>query len=382
MLAIKLRHHGDVLLSTALYRALMEQFPGVQVDVLIYKETTPLLENNPDVHRVLTIDRRLKGWKRVKAELGLLLGVRREKYDIVIHLTDQWIGALIARFSRAPKRIEMFYAKRDTPFWHNSFTDCVLPPARGKAHAVELNLMCLSKLGLDPSRIKGKMALIPSETNKKKVLEWLEKEGIQGAFVLIHPAARWPFKCWEDEKFAEVVAYLLGKGYHVVLTCAPDPVEKSMTAEIERLARLKVAEGGVHEKVANNGVGNSSKFIEGELSTNTENAVLLNLGGLVSLPLVAAMLSQCKFYIGVDSAPMHMAAALDVPQIALFGPSWVEEWKPWSDRAKVIYAGDYGPLPHPDSINTDDHTRLLRAIPTEVVLQEIEGLEQRLSQHS
>ncbi|MDH4396734.1 MAG: putative lipopolysaccharide heptosyltransferase III [Limnobacter sp.] len=352
VLVIKLRHHGDVLLSTALYRALVEHFPGIQVDVLIYKETTPLLENNPHVHRVLTIDRKLKGWKRVKAELGLLLGVRREKYDAVIHLTDQWVGALITRFSQAPKRVEMFYAKRDKPFWHNSFTDCVMPPARGKAHAVELNLMCLSKLGVDPSSIKGKMALVPSEANQLKVREWLGKEGIGGLnggdFVLIHPAARWPFKCWEDDKFAEVVAYLLGKGYHVVLTCAPDPVEKAMTAEIERLARQKA----------------------------TGNAVLLNLGGQVSLPLVAAMLSNCRFYIGVDSAPMHMAAALDVPQIALFGPSWVEEWKPWSNRAKVIYAGDFGPLPHPDSINTDDHTRLLRAIPTQVVLKEIEMLEQ------
>lgn len=378
MLAIKLRHHGDVLLSTALYRALAEHFPGIQVDVLIYKETTPLLENNPQVHRVLTIDRKLKGWKRVKAELSLLFGVRRERYDAVIHLTDQWIGALIARFSKAPKRVEMFYAKRDNAFWHNSFTDCVMPPARGKAHAVELNLMCLSKLGLNPSTIKGKMALIPSETNKKKVLEWLGNEGVTGPFVLIHPAARWPFKCWEDEKFAKVVAFLLRKGYHVVLTCAPDPIEKAMTAEIERLARLRLTDNGLNEGE----VGPIAKTRDmaeedaGYLGGKSKT-VLVNLGGQVSLPLVAAMLSECIFYIGVDSAPMHMAAALDVPQIALFGPSWVDEWKPWSNRAKVIYAGDYGPLPHPDSINTEDHTRLLKAIPTEVVLKEIDALEQR-----
>lgn len=361
VLAIKLRHHGDVLLSTALYRALAEHFPGIEVDVLIYKETLPLLENNPHVRRVLTIDRALKGWKRVKAELSLLLSVRREKYDAVIHLTDQWIGALIARLSGAPKRVEMFYAKRDKPFWHNSFTDCVVPPARGQAHAVELNLLCLSKLGLDPKRIKGKMALVPSAANKTKVQNWLGQEGVSGRFVLIHPAARWPFKCWEDEKFAAVVAYLLSKGYHVVLTCAPDPVEKAMTAEIERLARDMALRS------------------DNPKSTGSDSArgALVNLGGQVSLPLVAAMLEQCDFYIGVDSAPMHMAAALDVPQIALFGPSWVEEWKPWSDRATVIYAGDYGPLPHPDSINTDDHTRLLKAIPTEVVLREIDALELR-----
>lgn len=361
VLAIKLRHHGDVLLSTALYRALVEHFPGIEVDVLIYKETLPLLENNPHLRRVLTIDRALKGWKRVKAELSLVLGVRREKYDAVIHLTDQWIGALIARLSGAPKRVEMFYAKRDKSLWHRSFTDCVVPPARGQAHAVELNLLCLSKLGLDPTLIQGKMALIPTAANKTKVLSWLEREGITGRFVLIHPAARWPFKCWEDEKFAAVVAYLLNKGYHVVLTCAPDPVEKSMTAEIERLARAEVLKS---PSVAN------------------ARGVLVNLGGQVSLPLVAAMLDECEFYIGVDSAPMHMAAALDVPQIALFGPSWVQEWKPWSERATVVYAGDYGPLPHPDSINTNDFTRLLKAIPTEVVLREIDALEVREQKNS
>ena len=58
ILIMKLRHHGDVLLSTALYKALCELFPGVQVDALIYKETTPLLLNNPHLRKVLCIDRK------------------------------------------------------------------------------------------------------------------------------------------------------------------------------------------------------------------------------------------------------------------------------------------------------------------------------------
>lgn len=353
ILVIKLRHHGDVLLTSALYKALAEQFEGVEIDTLIYKETRPLLTNNPRLRQILTIDRSVKGFKRLRAEVGLVRQIRRERYDAIIHLTDQWIGALIARFSRAPKRIQMQYAKRDTSFWHNSFTDRITPPQRGQAHAVELNLLCLSALGLDPKTIQGKMELVPAPADLETMGTQIQQAGIEGDFVLIHPAARWPFKCWNDEKFAQVINRLLQNGLSVILTCSPDPVEKAMTDNIERLARAGQSSGGM----------------------------LVNWGGQVTLPKVAALLKLCRFYIGVDSAPMHMAAALDVPQVALFGPSWVEEWKPWSNRAKVIYAGDYGPLPHPDSINTDDTTRLLEAIPVEVVEKEVDRLIQETRQH-
>lgn len=354
ILVTKLRHHGDVLLTTALYRALAESFPGIQIDTLIYKETTPLLENNPHLSKIWCIDRKVKGWDRVKAELGLILQIRREGYDAVIHLTDQWIGALIARFSKAPVRVQMFYSKRDRPLWHNSFTHRIDPPPRGQAHAIELNLMCMKALGIDPETLKGKMALQPSASALAKADEILTQSGIKGPFVLIHPAARWPFKCWTDSKFAEVVAHLMSNGLNVILTCSPDEVEKAMTGEIERLAR---------------------ELVQGK--PEAAEMVLTNKAGQVTLPVVAALLQRCTFYVGVDSAPMHMAAALDVPQVALFGPSWLQEWRPWSDNAKVIYAGDYGPLPHPDSINTDDPTRLLDAIPTEVVVEAVDSLIQQ-----
>lgn len=336
-----------MLLTTALYHALFEQFPGVQIDTLIYKETTPLLQNNPHLNRVYCIDRKLKGFARLKAELGLVLQIRRNNYNAVIHLTDQWIGALTARFSNAPVRVQMAYAKRDNALWHACFTDRIQPPPRGQAHAVELNLLCLQALGINPRSIHGEMVLRPSPENLELADRLLNEHGVNGPFVLIHPAARWPFKCWEDKKFAEVVVHVLNKGLHVVLTCSPDPVEVRMTAEIERLARSNMG-------------SNSTK--------------LVNVGGKMSLPLLAALLKLSKFYVGVDSAPMHMAAALNVPQVALFGPSWVQEWRPWSDKATVIYAGDFGPLPLPDSINTDNTTRLLAAIPTEVVIQSVDKL--------
>ncbi len=347
VLVIKLRHHGDVLLTTALYRALKDQFPGIQVDTLIYKETLPLLENNPHLNQIHCIDRKLKGFARLKAELNLIKQVRHTGYDAVIHLTDQWTGALVAAFSRADTRVQMKYAKRNNALWHACFTHAITPPPRGQAHAIELNLMCLSAFGIDPNTVKGQMALVPGPQHLEKARNILAEHGVQQPFVLIHPAARWPFKCWEDHKFAQVVQHIQNRGFDVVLTCSPDPVEVEMTKQIETLAN------------------------HGEATQSTR---VVNLGGTLSLPVLAALLSQCKFYVGVDSAPMHMAAALNVPQVALFGPSWLNEWRPWSNKATVIYAGDFGPLPHPDSINTDDPTRLLAAIPTEAVIQAIDKL--------
>ena len=347
VLVIKLRHHGDVLLTTALYRALHELFPGIKVDTLIYKETLPLLENNPHLNQIHCIDRKLKGFARLKAELKLIKQVRNTGYDAVVHLTDQWTGALVAAFSKADKRVQMKYAKRNNALWHACFTHAITPPPRGQAHAIELNLLCLSALGKNPSAVKGQMTLLPSPQRLEAADSILTAHGVKRPFVLIHPAARWPFKCWEDHKFAQVVQHIRNRGFDVVLTCSPDPIEVEMTSHIETL---------------------------GKTSDSANDAKLVNLGGTLSLPVLAALLSRCTFYVGVDSAPMHMAAALNVPQVALFGPSWLNEWRPWSDQATVIYAGDFGPLPHPDSINTDDPTRLLAAIPTEAVIQAIDAL--------
>ncbi|HEX4843346.1 MAG TPA: putative lipopolysaccharide heptosyltransferase III [Limnobacter sp.] len=375
ILVIKLRHHGDVLLTTALYRALVEQLPGAQVDTLIYKETTPLLQNNPHLHQVMCIDRKLKGFARLKAELGLLLQVRRTRYDAVIHLTDQWSGALIAGFSKAAVRVQMQNAKRKQAAWQACFNRRIVPPQRGQLHAVELNLLCLQAFNVNPRGVKGMPTLIPSTENLAKADEMLLEHGIDGPFVLIHPAARWPFKCWDDAKFAAVVAHLLRRGLHVVLTCSPDDIEVQMTHDIEQLAREHLLLTLRKPKAAVMAGNEPAPISNAEPATPQGGfGHLVNRGGQMSLPLLAALLKRCAFYVGVDSAPMHMAAALDVPQVALFGPSWVNEWRPWSERATVIYAGDYGPLPHPDSINTDDPTRLLAAIPQEVVLGAVDRL--------
>ena len=78
------------------------------------------------------------------------------------------------------------------------------------------------------------------------------------------------------------------------------------------------------------------------------------LSGCLSLRELAAAIEGADCLSVSIPAPMHIAAALDKPQIALFGASWVDKWRPYSEQAEVIYAGDYAELPHPDSIDTND----------------------------
>ena len=104
VLVIKLRHHGDVLLTSPVFSALKQAAPACEIDALVYADTAPMLEGHPDIARIHQIDR---GWKRLgplaqlRAEAGLLSALRSRRYDLVVHLTGHPRGAWLARLTGA-----------------------------------------------------------------------------------------------------------------------------------------------------------------------------------------------------------------------------------------------------------------------------------------
>jgi heptosyltransferase-3 len=356
ILVIKLRHHGDVLLTTAFLRHLRLRFPAAEIHFLIYKETTPLVSHNEDITQLWTVDRSVKGWARIKAEFSLLLRTRQAGFDVLIHQTDQWTGALASLLSGARKRVSFLFFKRDNWLWKCCFTHLVPQPPHDTVHAVAYNFLLLPPLQLpgqlaDLSRVAPDTAPchlpVPAGL-AAQARDRLTAAGVNKPFVLMHPPARWPCKCWEDERFSEVVDHVVAKGFQVVLTSGPAASEVAMVDAV--LAQCKVAKTGID---------------------------VLSLAGKVNLPLVAAFLKQCSFYVGVDSAPMHMAAALNVPQVCLFGPTRINEWRPWSDKAILIDARDYGWVPSVDGLDTTTDERYLNPIQTQTVLGAVDQLVQR-----
>src|SRR5690349_16119300 len=90
-LVIKMRHHGDVLLTSPLFSNLKKAIPHAQIDAFIYKDTLPMLDGHPGIADYLLYDRnwkKLSIFKKTLKEAGLLKEIRARRYDLVINLTE------------------------------------------------------------------------------------------------------------------------------------------------------------------------------------------------------------------------------------------------------------------------------------------------------
>ncbi|UDJ86912.1 putative lipopolysaccharide heptosyltransferase III [Erwinia amylovora] len=334
ILVIKFRHHGDMLLTTPVIRSLTAAWPEAEIDVLLYEETRAMLACHPDIHRIYAIDRT---WKKegLRFQLGqewrLLKILRQQRYDVVVNLADQWRSAIITRFTGAPVRLGFDFPKRQGGLWQRCHTHLVATDQHQTMHTVEQNLSLLHPLNLAAIDSTVGMHYSPDDAHAvQRLLNGTEK------YIVIQPTSRWFFKCWSEEKFAAVLQSLRDDGHTIVLTSGPDTKELGMVKNI--------------------------------ISLLSSDDKVISLAGQLTLNQLAALIDEAGLFIGVDSVPMHMAAALKTPCIALFGPSKLVYWRPWQVNGEVIWAGDFAPLPDPDSVDTKTSERYLDAIPVETVL--------------
>ena len=311
VLVTKLRHHGDVLLASPVFAALKAGSPHLEVDALVYRETLPMLEHNPAVAKLFSVDRE---WKRqgtlaqLRNESRLLRALRERKYDLLVHLTEHprgaWLRrALAIRHAVAPRRHD------PSVFWRSSFTHFYAMPRGTRRHTVELNLDALRRIGVHPEDPAKRLVLVPGASAEARIDELTRIHGLaRGSFIQMHPGSRWLFKCWPAERVAELIDRLAQEGEQIVLTGAPEPREQAMIDTI---------------------LGRTS-------------ATVVNLAGQLDLSELAALTGRAKAFVGVDSAPMHIAAAMGTPAVALFGPSGDVEWGPWMAVHRIV-ASDLHP---------------------------------------
>jgi heptosyltransferase-3 len=305
VLVTKLRHHGDVLLTSPLFQVLKNHAPHLQIDALVYDDTREMLSGHPAIAEIHTIGREWRtqsGSERLKHEWQHIKRLQARQYDLLIHLTESTRGALLShllgtRYSVARQHPDQGW------WWRRSFTHLYPTPRSKPRHTVELHLDALRRLGIQPEVGERRLILVPGDEAETKVAALLGEYGLSAKqFIHLHPTSRWFFKTWPVERVAELIDALHAQGERIVMTSAPDQRERSMIGAI--LARSK--------------------------------APIVNLSGLLSLKSLAALTAKAKLFVGVDSAPMHIAAAVQTPVVALFGPSGDIEWAPWMVPCRLI----------------------------------------------
>jgi predicted lipopolysaccharide heptosyltransferase III len=301
ILVIKLRYVGDVLLATPVLRALREQFPDARLTMAVNRGTEDVLKWNPDVNEILVVER--SGWSE---QMRFLRALRRRAFDCVLDLTDGDRSAILAWASGVPFRIGMNEEHR----WRGLLYTTVVKVKPGVAHRVEQDLQILHGLGIEPKVTTPVLKTSPGDDREAARL--LQDIGVGGEggssssplLIMLQPGARYWFKAWPAEQFAELA---------------------------DRLAawcRARVLIGG----------GPDERELAESIRGRASSAPSV-VAGRTTLLQYAALLNRCALFVGNDNGPMHMAAALGVPVVALFGPSDPAVWGPRGGRAEILYKG-------------------------------------------
>lgn len=279
---------GDAVLSTAVIQPLRAHFPDAHITFLVGSNAFDLLATEPNIDATLIYDNQGEhaGWK---GRLRLIKTLRHNKFDLVVNLRD----SLTARCIGAEH-------------WGMVRGD-------SNRHAVTRYVEVLQRHGVDTTDARPHLGLTEAENTAAH--QFLADAGLMSEQfrIGIHPGGNWEYKLWGAEKYALVANALCKKEDAAILLFA-GPNERKLQAQIAEMMDVP------------------------PIFVQTEN-----------LRHLAALISACDVYIGNDTGPMHIAAAVDTPVVALFGSTSHIRSGPYGEKHAVVQSGiDLGCNPcHP-----------------------------------
>ncbi len=334
ILVIKLRHIGDVLLSTPVLRGLRKAYPDAQLTMLVNRGTEGVLAHNPDVNEVLCLEK--GAWD---TQFKFVQMLRRRGFDCVIDLTDGDRSAVMSLATGAPVRIGFNAEHR----WRGLLYSKVAKPRPVDQHRVEYDLCALRALGLDPKPGVPTVSVSPAE--ELVVEQWLQENGLSGEdsppLLLLQPGARYPLKVWPPERFAQL-ADRLAERFGCRILLGGDQREREVVEQVARKTRCAP----------------------------------IVVAGKFSLLQFASLVGRCALFVGNDGGAMHIAATVGTPVVALFGPTYPQRWGPRGGLTQVIYKGlDCRACYHPTCLRGDDSC--MRLITVDEVFTEASRMLER-----
>ena len=318
ILIVKFGALGDILMATPMLTALRQAHPDAYLTWLVEHTNVAAIEANPYVDEVIVWNggfwknllakrwknmlhrERLLGAHWLRQALKFWGRLRRCRYDIVVSLhPEEWPSLVWA--TGAATKIGIFEeGPESSPAlspWSSHLYTQILRIKSSAKHRTEIYLSALTDLGLSDAPDK-RLTLGYTQQDAENVDQFLSDLGVSGGYVVIAPKTTAAARCWLDCRFAQFADRVASAtGRRVIFIGSANE-----RAEIERIACL--------------------------MTTNAVRAA-----GIFSFRESAALLDRASLLVTGDTAPLHMAGALGVPYLALFGSS------PVSKRAPVVGQG-------------------------------------------
>ena len=301
ILIVKLRYIGDTLSIVPVVENLKRIASESRVDVLVNRGTEPVVIHHPSIERTWVYDYDLSkrsSWRSMRYQAGLVRRLRGARYDVVIDFTHGDRAALICRLTGAPVRVTHSHAGTLSRWLMNRFVES--DPASN--HIVHHQLASLEVLGLDG--FEPTLSLHVPHSVQRAVDRRVARAGLPGGrpWAAVHPGSRGELRRWRSGRFAELIERLRAAGPVAILLLGGPGEEAVLEAVQSRMER-------------------PAELCSCDLS-------LLELGEL---------LRRCALFVGNDSAPGHLAAAVGCPTVSLFGPTFPHMWRPLAPKGEVLF---------------------------------------------
>jgi len=303
ILLIQLGDIGDVVLSFPCIQALRENFPAARIVVAVREKAGGLLEECPWISESISVGHPPKGilaWFNYQFEFFSRL--RRHRFDLAVDLRTGTRGAVMALLSGAPLRISRF--AYDGGLWRNRvFTHLAAPDLQPGQAISDYYLKILTESGLHTRHAVPKIAV--SSRKLATAGELLRQHGLPRGqpFIVLQPFSLWHYKELPPTTVTALIR-AIERDFHLPMVLAGGPEDRSRAEALRHAC---------------------------------PEARLVNLAGKTTLSDYAALLKMSGLFIGIDSAGLHLAAAVGVPTVGIFGPSSMDAWAPRGKQHVVVH---------------------------------------------
>ena len=311
ILVIRLSALGDLIHTLPAVNALKDRWPEAEITWAVETAAAPLLDGHPALSRVIVSRRKAwldavrSGDRRASADAlremtRFIRTLRSTRYDLVIdfqHLLKSGVLAGLAR-GRVKAGFGPGLDHTEGSYW---FLNHHVPAVSMEIHALTRNLILSDALGAPADRVRYRLPITADHRRRAAQLLGVPENR---SLVAIHPAARWSSKRWPEDRFAALADTLIDRhGVTVAFT----------GSAADRTSVDRTISGMRHPAV--------------------------NLAGRTGLLELAAVFKRARGVIATDTGPMHLAAAVDTPVVALFGPTAPWRTGPFGPGHRVVRAG-------------------------------------------